>query len=143
SSEPAPLLPFVLPIVLAAFVGGFGSGLAGTSVAVAVGFAAHVLRDGAAWSGPEIVNFGGRVAVGVRSSWLIDAARQRAPAALPPYREAVEEALRKSEERYRAIVETQSEMVCRFRVDGEIVFVNGGYARARGATPEALIGRNF
>ena len=34
-------------------------------------------------------------------------------------------------------------MVCRFRMDGEILFVNLAYARARGTTPEELIGRDF
>lgn len=52
-------------------------------------------------------------------------------------------ALRRSEERYRAIVESQSEMVCRFRPDGELLFVNGAYARARGTTPDALQGTRF
>src|SRR5690606_34467580 len=99
--------------------------------------------EGATWSGSEVADIVIFVLVGVLSSWLIDAARLRVPETLPPYREAVEEALRKSEERYRAIVETQSEMVCRFRIGGEILFVNGGYARARGATPDELIGRNF
>ena len=54
-----------------------------------------------------------------------------------------EDALRDSEQRYRAVVESQAEMVCRFRPDGEILFVNGAYARARAAKAEALIGRNF
>ena len=54
-----------------------------------------------------------------------------------------EQALRASEERYRAIVESQTEMVCRFRPDGTILFVNGAYARARGATREALIEEDF
>jgi PAS domain S-box-containing protein len=54
-----------------------------------------------------------------------------------------DEALRKSEERYRAIVESQTEMVCRFTPDGTILFVNGAYARARGTAPERLIGGDF
>jgi PAS domain S-box-containing protein len=54
-----------------------------------------------------------------------------------------EAALRESEERYRAVVESQSEMLCRFRSDGTILFVNGAYARALGATPDALVGRSF
>ena len=51
--------------------------------------------------------------------------------------------MRASEERYRVLVESQSEMLCRFRRDGRIVFVNGAYARARGTTAEALTGNNF
>jgi PAS domain S-box-containing protein len=54
-----------------------------------------------------------------------------------------DDALRRSEERYRAVVESQAEMVCRFRPDGTILFVNGAYARARGMTPELLIGGDF
>ncbi|HEX6035921.1 MAG TPA: PAS domain S-box protein, partial [Anaerolineales bacterium] len=52
-------------------------------------------------------------------------------------------ALRESEERYRAVVESQAEMLCRFRPDGTILFVNGAYARSRGTTPEALANHNL
>lgn len=58
-------------------------------------------------------------------------------------RKRAEEALRASEERYRAVVESQSEMLCRFASDGTILFVNEAYARARGATAEQLIQNNF
>jgi PAS domain S-box-containing protein len=58
-------------------------------------------------------------------------------------RKRAEQAMRASEKRYRAVVESQSEMVCRFRPDGTLLFVNGAYARARGATPEALLASNF
>jgi PAS domain S-box-containing protein len=58
-------------------------------------------------------------------------------------RQLSEEALRESEERYRAVVESQVEMLCRFRRDGTILFVNDAYARARGTAPEALIRQNF
>lgn len=51
--------------------------------------------------------------------------------------------LRESEERYRAIVEGQSEMVCRFHPGGTILFGNGAYARALGASPESLVGTDF
>jgi PAS domain S-box-containing protein len=54
-----------------------------------------------------------------------------------------EDALRASEERYRAVVENQSEMVCRFRRDGTVVFANNAYASALGTTPEALSDGNF
>ena len=58
-------------------------------------------------------------------------------------RRAAEQALERSEERYRHLVESQSEMLCRFRPDGTILFVNGAYARARGSTAEAMHGQNF
>jgi PAS domain S-box-containing protein len=58
-------------------------------------------------------------------------------------RKRAEEALRASEQRYRAVVESQAEMLCRFQPDGTILFVNGAYARARGTTPEELTDRNF
>jgi PAS domain S-box-containing protein len=54
-----------------------------------------------------------------------------------------EQRLRESEHRYRAVVESQSEMVCRFRPDGRILFANGAYARACGTTPEALLEASF
>ncbi|MGH8665665.1 MAG: PAS domain S-box protein [Burkholderiales bacterium] len=44
---------------------------------------------------------------------------------------------------HAAPLDGQPEMVCRFRFDGTILFVNGAYARARGSTPEAMAGRNF
>lgn len=54
-----------------------------------------------------------------------------------------EEGLRASEQRYRAVVESQTEMLCRFRADGTILFVNEPYARSCGSIPEALVGRTF
>lgn len=57
--------------------------------------------------------------------------------------ERAEAALRASEERYRALVESHAEMMCRFRPDGTILFANRAYARARGTTPEALQNANF
>lgn len=52
-------------------------------------------------------------------------------------------ALISSEKRYRAVVEAQSEMVCRFRPDGTILFANGAYARAANLTPEEMESYNF
>jgi PAS domain S-box-containing protein len=58
-------------------------------------------------------------------------------------RKRAEAALRASERHLRALVETQVEMVCRFRLDGTILFVNAAYARAQETTAEELIGTNF
>ncbi len=54
-----------------------------------------------------------------------------------------EEALRKSEERYRTIVEDQTELICRFSPDKKLTFVNGAYCRYFNKTPEELIGKSF
>lgn len=51
--------------------------------------------------------------------------------------------LRASEERYRAIVEDQSELICRFLPDCTLTFVNQAYSRYFNSTPDILIGQNF
>ena len=56
-------------------------------------------------------------------------------------RKRAEEKILASEQRYRAVVECQTEMLCRFAVDGTMLFVNEAYARALHMTADALIGR--
>lgn len=52
-------------------------------------------------------------------------------------------ALRQSEERYRAIVENQTELICRFKPDDTITFVNDAYCRYFNKPRELLIGQKF
>jgi PAS domain S-box-containing protein len=54
-----------------------------------------------------------------------------------------EEDLKKSEERYRNVVEDQTEFICRFLTDGTHVFVNEAYLRYFGKTREEIIGHRF
>nr|WP_239057810.1 sigma 54-interacting transcriptional regulator [Pseudodesulfovibrio sp. JC047] len=54
----------------------------------------------------------------------------------------VEEALREGARLYRAIVEDQTELICRFKVDGTLSFVNGAYARFFGEDEDDAIGSN-
>lgn len=54
-----------------------------------------------------------------------------------------EQALRDSEECYRAIVQDQTELICRFLPDGTLTFVNDAYSRYFGSTTKTLIGQNF
>jgi PAS domain S-box-containing protein len=54
-----------------------------------------------------------------------------------------EGALKRSEARYRAIVEDQTELICRFRPDGTYTFVNDAYGQYFGRRPEELLGQTF
>lgn len=51
------------------------------------------------------------------------------------------EALRVSEERYRAVIEDQTELISRFSTDGTFTFVNNVYCRFFGKSAEELIGQ--
>lgn len=58
-------------------------------------------------------------------------------------RKRAEEALQLSQDRYRAIVEDQTELVCRFQLDGTLTFVNEAYCRYFGKPREELLHRSF
>jgi PAS domain S-box-containing protein len=53
------------------------------------------------------------------------------------------DALWESEERYRNVVEDQTEFICRFLPDGTHVFVNEAYCRTFGLDREQIIGSQF
>jgi two-component system, sensor histidine kinase and response regulator len=58
-------------------------------------------------------------------------------------RRMTEEAVRANEMRYRAIVEDQSELICRFRSDSTITFANEAYCRYFGRARADLEGHSF
>jgi len=58
-------------------------------------------------------------------------------------RRLAEEESRKSEQRYRSVVDTQSEFIRRFLPDTTLTFVNDAYCRFRRATPDELLGTKF
>ena len=51
-----------------------------------------------------------------------------------------ESALRQSEERYRAVVDSQTELVCRFTPDLTLTFVNEAYCRFLGKRRDEVLG---
>jgi PAS domain S-box-containing protein len=55
----------------------------------------------------------------------------------------METALRQSEERYRGVVEDQTEMISRFSPDGTLIFVNDAYPRFMGYSKDELIGKKW
>jgi PAS domain S-box-containing protein len=58
-------------------------------------------------------------------------------------RRFAEESLRESEERYRDVVETQTELICRYLPDSTLTFVNDAYCRYFGRSRDELVGRPF
>ena len=58
-------------------------------------------------------------------------------------RKRAEQTMRENEARYRAVVENQTELVCRYQTDTKLTFVNEAYCRYFGKTREELIGVSF
>lgn len=58
-------------------------------------------------------------------------------------RQSAEARLRTSEARYRAVVEDQTDLICRFRRDGRLTFVNQAFGRFFLMQPEELLRRTF
>ena len=54
-----------------------------------------------------------------------------------------EAALRESQARFQAVVEDQTELICRFQPDGTRVFANEAYCRVFGKRLEEIIGKSF
>lgn len=63
--------------------------------------------------------------------------------AVEDHRQKAEEALRKSKERYRAVVEDQTELISRCLPDYTLTFVNSAYCRYFGKSRQELLGTNF
>jgi PAS domain S-box-containing protein len=58
-------------------------------------------------------------------------------------RKRAEEALSRSEQRYRAVVEDQTELILRFRPDGSYTFVNQACCRFFGKSEDELLGKDW
>jgi len=58
-------------------------------------------------------------------------------------RKMVEEALREGARLYRAVVEDQTELICRYEPDGVMTFVNGAYAKFFGEDEDEIVGKTF
>ena len=58
-------------------------------------------------------------------------------------RRIAQQAVSESEKRFRAIVEDQTDMICRFKPDGMLTFVNEAFCRFHGKPAAELVGQNF
>jgi PAS domain S-box-containing protein len=54
-----------------------------------------------------------------------------------------EEDLKKNEKMFRAVVEDQGELICRFLPDGTLTFVNDAYCRYYGMARDTLLGKKY
>jgi PAS domain S-box-containing protein len=57
--------------------------------------------------------------------------------------EASQKALQEESDRYRAVVQDQTEGICRFDLEGKLIFANEALGRYLNMTPEELLGRKF
>lgn len=64
-------------------------------------------------------------------------------AAAAAERRRAEQARAESEKRLRAVVEDQTDLICRFKCDGTLSFVNRAYCEFHGKSREAMLGTSF
>ncbi len=64
-------------------------------------------------------------------------------AAAAAERRAAERSVSESERRYRAVVEDQTDLICRFMPDGRLTFANETYCRFNRKTSQEVLGTNF
>ena len=64
-------------------------------------------------------------------------------AAAAAERRQAERAMAESEKRLRAVVEDQTDLICRFKPDGTLSFVNRAYCQFHGKAKEKLLGTSF
>jgi PAS domain S-box-containing protein len=117
-------------------------GVAGASGAIAV---IAIISVGAALRGDG--PFAGRspedTAIALQEFLLVRAVPLYLVGILTEQKQASDEGLKKSEQRYREVVESQTELVCRFLANGTLSFVSEAFCRAFHREREALLGADF
>ena len=82
-------------------------------------------------------------ALALQQFLLLRAAPLYVVAILFDQKQAAEEALTRSERRYREVVDSQTELVCRFLPNGSLSFANEAFCAAFKRGREALLGTDF
>ena len=131
---------FLLPIILSAFAGGAGPGLTATVVVALASlyFVIPPTRSLSIAQSVDAVQWVILLATGVLVSVLSEAmhrSRRRTEAALRAQSE--------TEERYRMVVENQTDLIARFTPDGTLTFVNDVVCRLAGKTRAELLGARW
>lgn len=92
-------------------------------------------------AGPLMV-FANHAAIALRNARLYASEKEHSAELEQRVTERTQE-LQQSQALYQAIVEDQSELICRYTVHGTLIFVNSAYAGFYGQSPEALVGQRF
>jgi PAS domain S-box-containing protein len=132
-----PLLYAPLPLLLWAAVR-FGS--SGLSIALV---ATLLLFVGAPFGAPSVASVAADNTMTLAVFLLAIAIPLLLLSAVVQERRNKEQALEFSEARYRAVVEDQTELICRFLPDGTYTFVNDAYCRYFRRSREELLGSSF
>lgn len=129
-----PLFPlFLAAILISAWAGGWGPGLCATGLSalltwyffVSPLYSFAVVLDG------EVVRFWVFVSVAALINWLVAKGRSS------------EAALRKSEVRYRNLVENTSDAIISVASDGTVTLVNRGFERLTGWSRQVVVGQPY
>jgi PAS domain S-box-containing protein len=105
--------------------------------------AAHSISETISGRGPYVAQTPAENVLALQISLAVLAAPLMFVAALIGERRKKAQALQESEQRYRAVIEDQTELVCRFLPDATLTFVNLAYASYFGKSPDQLIGQSF
>jgi PAS domain S-box-containing protein len=117
----------------------FGPGTLGLHLLVVVLVALLCTRAG---RGPFAIGSVAQIIVALQGFFLFISIPLMLLAALVWQNAQAAVSLRRSQEQYRAVVEGQADLICRFLADGTYTFVNGAYCRHLQRSAEELIGRN-
>jgi PAS domain S-box-containing protein len=117
-------------------------GIAGASGAVAI-FAIICIGAAIRGDGPFVGLSPADTALALQEFLLLRAVPLYLVGILTEQKEAADEDLVKSEQRYREVVDSQTELVCRFLADGTLSFVSEAFCRAFHRKREALVGADF
>ena len=117
-------------------------GMAGASGAVVV-ISVVAVEQALLGHGPFAGGSPNETAVALQQFLLLRAAPLYLVAILIEQKQAAEKDLIESEQRYREVVESQTDLMCRFSPNGTLSFVNEAFCRYFQRKREALVGSDF
>ena len=139
NNVPPVLLYAPLPFFLWAAV---RFGLRGSATAI-LGVACLAIWSAVHDLGPFLTSSPDQNALSIQMFFIVLSVTLLPLAAALEDRKVVADALRASQERYREVVESQTDLVCRYLADTTLTFVNEAYCQFFRRRREDLIGRKF